>query len=151
MIQRIQSVYLLVVTVILAFSMFLTTGFFSVDSGVTQQVLMSLGVTLTDGTVYSTWGLFVLLLLSSIISFVTIFLFKNRPLQIRLSIFNTIIMIGYYGVLAFFVWKLQSSLAASFSMNWAICLPLIALILNVLALRAIGKDEVLVRAADRIR
>lgn len=151
MLQRIQSVYLFIVTVLLVTCMFLSLGYFSTDGGVHQMVFKTLGVTIPDQPFQSTWGIFVLLLLSSIISFVTIFLYKNRPLQIRLSVFNTIILIGYYCVLGFFIWKLRTALSADFFVSWAICLPAVALILNILAIRAIGKDEVMVRASDRIR
>ena len=33
----------------------------------------------------------------------------------------------------------------------AMCLPLGSIILNILAIRAIGRDEVMVKAADRLR
>ena len=39
----------------------------------------------------------------------------------------------------------------TFSPSWTVCLPLVAIILNWLAIRAIGKDEVLVKAHDRLR
>ena len=34
---------------------------------------------------------------------------------------------------------------------WALCFPLIAIILNYLAMRAIGRDEAMIHAADRLR
>ncbi len=151
MLQRIQSVYLLLVTAIVAFAMFLSLGYFSEDLGVTQMLFSSLGVNISATDFYATWGLFALLLISSVISLVTIFLYRKRPLQIRLSIFNSIVLIGYYGALVFFIYRLKKGLGAEFYMNWAICLPAVAFIFLILAIRAIGKDEVLVRAADRIR
>jgi hypothetical protein len=39
----------------------------------------------------------------------------------------------------------------SVSLSWPVCLPFVALILNWLAIRAIGKDEMLVKAYDRLR
>ena len=41
--------------------------------------------------------------------------------------------------------------AIVFRFHWALCLPLVALILNYLAVRAIGKDEAMVQAVDRLR
>ena len=38
-----------------------------------------------------------------------------------------------------------------FRIGWALCLPLVSIVLNVLAIRAIGRDEVMVKAADRLR
>ena len=39
----------------------------------------------------------------------------------------------------------------SFQFHWALCFPLIAIILNYLAMRAIGRDEAMIHAADRLR
>ena len=150
MIQRIQSVYLFLVTIILGCSAFMPLGYFSADGGVTKSIFKPLAVVLEEGS-YSTWSLFGLLLISALLAFITIFLYKNRPLQIRISVFNVILMLGYFGALLFFIFKLKSTFEADFFMKWTICLPIIALILNYLAIRGIGKDEVLVRAADRIR
>lgn len=151
MLQRIQSVYLFIASIILVCCMFISIGYFSSDMGVTQLPFEMLGVQSGDSTVYATWGLFVLILIGVILSLVTIFLFKNRPLQIRISIFNLIILVGYYATLIFFIFKIKTDMSASFYMKWTICLPAVALILLFLAIRSIGKDEVLVRASDRIR
>lgn len=150
MIQRIQSVYLLLVTILLACSAFFTLGYFSTDSGLTKAIFNPMGVTV-EQDLLPTWALFTLLIIGAVIALVTIFLFKNRPLQLRLCIFNTILMLGYYGALIFFIFKMKSTLASEFFVDWKICLPLVALILNYLAIRGIGKDEVLVRSYDRIR
>lgn len=150
MIQRIQSVYLLIITLLLAFSSFLTVGYFSADNGLTKAIFKPLAIT-SGENVFSTWALLILLVVGSLLAFLTIFLFKNRPLQIRLSIFNALLMVGYYGALVFFIFKTKSALSADFYADWKICLPLIAFILNYLAIRAIGKDEVLVKSYDRIR
>lgn len=149
MIQRIQSVYLLLVVIALIASLCLPLGTF-VDSELVMYKFTPLGVTLPT-TFYSTWGLFVLLLLSAIISFATIFLFKNRVLQMRMCIFNIIIVIGYYVAFSVFLISIKGDLEASFRIYWALCLPLITVILTYLAFRAIGHDEVLVKAADRLR
>ena len=39
----------------------------------------------------------------------------------------------------------------TFSASWTVCLPLVSLILNWLAIRGIGADEALVKAYDRLR
>lgn len=150
MIQRIQSVYLLIVTILLACASFLSLGYFSSDNGVTKLPFTPFGV-VTPVETYSTWALFSLLIISAILALVTIFLFKNRPLQLRLSIFNALLILGYIGALVFFIFKLRGTFDADFFLDWKICLPVIAFILNYLAIRGIGKDEVLVRSYDRIR
>lgn len=151
MIQRIQSVYLLVVTVLLIIAACSPVGQFVAADDVTTHVFKPLGVTMADGIFQSTWGLFGILLLSAIIDFCTIFLFKNRMLQVRMTVFSTILLVGYYIAFLVFVYILKDDLAASFRIGWTLCLPLISIILNYLAFRAILRDEVMVRAADRLR
>ena len=55
-----------------------------------------------------------------------------------------------YATLVTFIFMLKEE-SMTFSPSWTVCLPLVAIILNWLAIRAIGKDEVLVKAYDRLR
>ena len=152
MIQRIQSVYLLVVTVLLVVAMCLPAGHVIAADGVNTLAFKPLGVTLADGGFQSTWGLFGLLLLSAIVAFGTIFLFRNRMLQVRMTIFNSVLLIGYYVVFGVFWYVLKGRLdVTGFQVGWALCLPAVCIILNYLAFRAIYRDEVMVKAADRLR
>ena len=152
MIQRIQSVYLLVVTILLIMAMTMPVGQFIAADGVTAYTFKPLGVTLGEGNSISTWGMFGILLLNAIIAFATIFLFRNRMLQVRMTIFNIVLLLGYYLVFGTFLYFVKEDLAnTTFQLGWALCLPAICIILNYLAFRAIFSDEVMVRAADRLR
>ena len=55
MIQRIQSVYLLLVTVLLVVAICMPVGQFIGADGVTAHVFKPLGVALADGGFQSTW------------------------------------------------------------------------------------------------
>lgn len=149
MIQRIQTVYLLLVTGLLIASMCMPVGYF-IGADALPQVFKPLGVEF-GGVFNSTWGMFGILLLSSIIALATIFLFKNRMLQIRMSIFNSILLVGYYLTFIAFLMVLKGDLNATYQLAWSLCLPLVAIIVNVMAIRAIGRDEVMVKAVDRLR
>ncbi len=152
MIQRIQSVYLLLVTILLVVAICLPIGQYIGTDGVTTHIFKPLGVMLADGTFQSTWGLFGILLLSAIIAFCTIFLFRNRMLQVRMTIFSSLLLIGYYIAFFVFMFMLKSDLdAMNFQLGWALCLPVVCIILNYLAFRAIYRDELMVKAADRLR
>ena len=74
MIQRIQSVYLLIVTGLLIAAMCLPVGQFIASDGVTAFVFKPLGVTLASDAFQSTWGLFGILFLSTVVAFCTIIL-----------------------------------------------------------------------------
>lgn len=88
-------------------------------------------------------------MVEAVVSLITIFQFKRRILQMRLTSFATILMIGYYVVLVTFVLMLKGD--RSFVPQWTVCLPFIAIVLNWLAVRAIGKDEAMVRSYERLR
>ena len=151
MIQRIQSVYLLLVTALLASNIFLPIGSFLDKNGLLYP-FTPLHVALPSaGLSYTPWGQLTLLILGALVSFATIFLFKNRKLQIRMCIFSMLILAGYYIVFLMFMLMIKNSISATFQFSFGLCLPLIAMILNFLAIRAIRKDEDKVKAADRIR
>ena len=149
MIQRIQSVYLLVVTILMVICMCSPIGSIITNANEISE-LGNLCITFPDGTKdYTPWALFVILLVVAALSFVTIFLFKKRMLQIRLTIFSSVVLIGYYIALVAYLFMLAED--TTFSASWTICLPFAALILNWLAIRGIGADEALVKAYDRLR
>ena len=152
MIQRIQSVYLLLVAILLVVALCLPVGQFIGPDGIAAHVFKPLGVTLADGNFQSTWGLFGILLLSAIIALCTIFLFRNRMLQVRMTVFGSLLLIGYYIAFFAFMFILKNDLnAMAFQLGWALCLPAVCIILNYLAFRAIYRDVLMVTAADRLR
>ena len=149
MIQRIQSVYLLVVSILMIVCMCSPVGSIIASTNEISE-FGNLCITMPDGTKdYAPWALFVILLVVAILSFGTIFLFKKRMLQIRLTIFSSVLLIGYYMALVAFIFMLAED--TSFTPSWTICLPFIGVILNWLAIRGIGADEALVKAYDRLR
>ena len=149
MIQRIQSVYLLVVTILMIICMCNPVGSIIASTNEISE-FGNLCIILPDGTKdYAPWALFAILMVVAILSFVTIFLFKKRMLQIRLTIFSSIMLIGYY--LALVALALMLAEGTSFTPSWTICLPFVAIVLNWLAIRGIGADEALVKAYDRLR
>lgn len=150
MLQRIQSVFLLLAsaTMLIASVTPLATFLYNAD----QAVFEAMGIYLGGEINSSTWGLFVIGAASSVLALLTIFLYKNRMLQIRISIFNIILMIGFYLYFGFIVYKLYSVESLQFQkIGIGIIMPVIAIILTLLAIRKIGADEVLVRSLNRLR
>ena len=86
---------------------------------------------------------------------VTIFLFRRRLLQIRLCVVEMVLLLGSLvmeGVYYFLSWRVFSDLSFhTQGFKPAIVLPLVCLLFAYLAARAVFRDELLVRAADRIR
>jgi len=149
MIQRIQSVLLLLATAALGGQFF--APYLQATEGDPARTI----ATLSDGALTPTDnpGLLGLTGLGAVISLAAIFLFKNRPLQTRLALTATGVCIMLAALLAFTIKMTLDQVpeggAAAFAFGPA--LPVLAIILNWLAVRAIRKDESLVRSMDRLR
>lgn len=153
MLQRIQTVYLLIIVALTIATLFLPLAV--LQQGDALFSFDATGLSTMTGEaelIYPAWGLFALTAIISIIALVTIFLYKNRILQIRLSIFNALLMVGFYGFFAFLIWTVKGQMeGAAMSVKIALSFPVISLILDYLAIRNIGADEALVRSLDRLR
>lgn len=150
MLQRIQTVYLLIIMALTIAILFLPLAV--LQSGDQLFTFDATGISTMAAQpelIYPTWGLFALTIVISLLALLTIFLFKKRILQIRICVFNAILMLGFYGL---FAWDLGNQKEIfSLSLKIAFSFPLISLILDYLAIRNIGADEALVRSLDRLR
>lgn len=157
MIQRIQTLYLLSATVLAVVCMASCMGYYISEDGEMVGRLFNLGNwSYEEGhPVYigSALALFIILLIGSTLSFLNIFMFKHRVLQIRICTFCIILFLGWYAVYGFFAWYFLDSFqdVVSFRVSAKASLPCICLILLYLAIRGIIKDEKLVRSLDRLR
>jgi hypothetical protein len=150
MFQRIQTLFLVLAAaaMLIASSTQLATFYYNSDEVVFEAMGIYMNGTLND----STWGLFAISLSSSILALITIFLYKKRMLQIRLSIFNIILMIGFYLFFGFIFYKVFSVEELVFNkIGIGLIMPLIAIIFTILAIRKIGADEALVQSLNRLR
>lgn len=100
---------------------------------------------------YPMWPLFLLILVASSLSVFTIFKYKRRPVQARLSILAAVLFLLWYpAVVLVNKFMMPSGLQFDMVNVWG-ALPLVSVILCLLARKGIMDDERLVRAADRIR
>lgn len=151
MIQRIQTVYLLVAAILAVCCLLMPVGHFH-QEGIQVADFYNLWLKNADGVRdFSVWALFVLLLLGAIFPLVAVFLFKRRMLQVRLAMFSGLLLIGYYIVLGVFVYLFKSRYDADFTIHWSVAFPAVSLILEYLAFRSIMADEMIVRSLDRLR
>ena len=149
MIQRVQTLYLLAVVALGIALIWLPVVQLVTPEGTDLQMyeLSALGGAPLQGL----WGLLVTTILIPLLALVDIFLYKKRILQARLNIFLAMLCLGYYGVLAIYIWQAKLALGVEWHiLPWA-SFPLVCFVLTLMATRAILKDEALVRAADRIR
>ena len=154
MIQRIQTVYLIIAIILLTLLI----------SNPVAEIIISEKLhlvfkfnriespTVPEFNAVSAWPVAVLLFAILLIGLSTIFLYQFRILQMRLCIFNILLMFGLAGMI-YFLTKitLKQCNGEESIFLWPIVIPFISIILTFLAFKGIQKDENLVRSYDRIR
>ena len=140
MIQRQQTLWLLLATTaaVLSFMFPFATGEELVAKTAMKQT--------TEIIAGSNFFTLILTIASICISAVTIFMFKDRKLQLKLCILGLLIAAGTLVLYFLEMKKLISSTPAL----WAI-LPVIVMVSYFMALRNIRKDEKLVKSLDKLR
>jgi len=153
MIQRIQSIYLAIVTLLTA-----TLFYLKLVTLATQDTIYSMyyngifvGETNTGEMVTDMLAFTILLISSVAVGIVTIFLNKRRLLQIRVAALNIGLQIGLTGLIYFFTRTAGKDVEVLYSFHYPVVFPLISVVLLIMAIKAIGKDEALIRSLDRIR
>ena len=155
MIQRIQTVYLLLATVLMSLTLFLPLA--TIWQGGNEIIIKAW---FADGTVgfKAPLPLYLGIILSvaTALPFVTIFLYKKRMTQIRLCVSEIVLLLGSAAFIALYCYRMCDVLAElmqelNFTLGFAALMPVVAIIPMVLAIRGIAKDEALVRSLDRIR
>lgn len=156
MIQRIQSLYLLLAGALM-FTMFkMPLATFINEAGVWKFYADSIIETANDTGVTSTidtWPVAIIIALAGVLSFIAIFGYKNRRRQIKICMLSGMFMLLFYPIAFIYWWFAKGILATEAfpSLGAVLIFPLVAIILVVMAVRSIKADERLVRSADRIR
>lgn len=153
MIQRIQSVFLALIPVVLGAMFFFPLATIKGVDG-TFTLWMS-GFCVEEGAAapsVQTWFIPVLGILAALLSVVVIFLYKNRILQLRLNRIVSITIILFVATIFFTVDRtVKQTDLVGYAYNLGAYLSLVPPFLVYLANGRIRKDEMKVRAADRIR
>lgn len=143
MIQRIQTLYLMVAAVAAGGLIFV----FSLWNE-NEQTTYAFNLFSSENTLLKMIPIF--FIGSSVLSLITIFLFNKRQLQFVLNRLNILINLILLGVLIYYLLMLSGETKIS-EKGIGVFVPFIVVLLLVLANRAIYKDENLVKSVDRLR
>jgi hypothetical protein len=154
MIQRIQTVYLLIAALLVGLLFFVpfaeivngkgeiyrfdASGFFLMGTQSHEFIIGGLPV-------------IALCVISTLFIVVTIFQYNNRAHQVTFSKLNIFMLLVLCGIIYYNVWRCLNLITGNHSLKIYLAFPLIALILIYLAIKAIRKDQELLKSIDRIR
>lgn len=144
MIQRIQSIYLLIATV-LSGGLIFPLNLWITEQGIEFYALDSLS---SDNLVLA--SVFVLFMASSLLTLISIFQFKKRQLQFVLGRLTILINFILVGILVYFAQNLSGEIQVS-EKGIGLLIPIFTIVFVALANKAIKKDEELVKSVDRLR
>ncbi len=149
MLQRIQTLFLFVALACEVVVLVAPLAYLQINENVLYEIY-SRGYFINNQFQYS-YVLFIVCIISLILSLIIIFLYKNRILQMRLTIYNFILLLVIQGIFIYVIYHTASRLSADIYLRYASLLPVISALFHILAFRYIKRDEELVKAADRIR
>lgn len=152
MIQRIQTVWLLLAGLVILFLWFVP--FATSVAGATEYQALLGGIYQTvNGETLKTESFTPLVISAAAVAFMcllSIFQFRNRKTQKRMVILSTVLLLGFSFFCTINAEKIPGGLDTT-TMRLGLFLPLVAIICCMLALRGINNDEKLIRSADRLR
>lgn len=151
MIQRKQTLYLLLSLIVTVVCLCMPVAMLEPQAMGLSTLIYNLGTVVPDrGINFSNWPLFALLVVTIPLEACAVFLYRKRLLQAKLCLWSIVFCQAWY---VYYAFALLNGFGHeyTFHLQFAACLPLVAIIALVLARRGIIHDEKLVRSADRIR
>ena len=154
MIQRIQSIYLILAFVCMCFALSTPLAEFTnqtVNCKMTAVRYEIFGTTALNPPATLPWGVLALTFVIIGLTAYIFFQFKSRMKQILLCNVSIAVHLFYFITYATYSIAFASHHQMSYSPGFYILLPVASLIFTMLARRGVKADEAKVRAADRIR
>jgi hypothetical protein len=147
MIQRIQTVFLFLSAVFAGVLFFVPIASFNLGNEIVNLSIFGAGNSV------KALPLLILTILMLLIPFVTIFMFKKRELQLKLSSLNVFLNAVFCGLIFLFYDNSvqENLLVETITYAFGTYIPLINMVLSVLAMRWIKKDIELIKSVDRLR
>lgn len=152
--QRIQTLYLLAATALMVVFTLSPFASFSGDGNI--YTMSAMGLESFDGELmYRLPHLIIVAILAALLPFANIFLFKKRMLQVRLCVVQIVLALGVLAIVGVYYYlgnrTFGGAAGGDSSLRIVCALPIVSMVFDFLALKAIFKDEMLIKSLDRIR
>ena len=141
MIQRIQTIYLLVVAIIMTIPLYVPIAQLLIPNDASYNFFTYGVVLIGENSVLQAhyWALLIMNM------------FKKRFLQLRLCIVEIILLIGAIILMWYHINQFADKMNAEILYKFSLILPVICIIFTYMAIRGILKDIKLLKSFDRIR
>jgi len=157
MIQRIQTIFLILVVILSVISSFLPILEFSgYDSSALMNAYKTVSLDDSSVVVAKNMGVGVMQGFILLIAIATIFLYKRRSLQMKLGKLNILLIALQIAAIVMYSDTVKEAIGPNANdvivgFKFGAVIPVVNLILTYLAVHFIKKDDKLVRSADRLR
>ena len=152
MIQRIQSLFLLAAVILQILFISFPLSHFALEDFNVDFFAVGFKQAISGEVLLTTTPLYILCFGILFLTTVAIFLYKKRILQIRFCIYNMLLNAGLISMLILNISDfMKNNSVEAHSYSPILAMPIVSIILLYLAFRGIRKDEVLVKAYDRLR
>ena len=153
MIQRIQTIYLLVVAIIMTIPLYVPIAQLLIPNDASYNFFTYGVVLIGENSVLQAhyWALLIMNIFTIGVTLVNVFLFKKRFLQLRLCIVEIILLIGAIILMWYHINQFADKMNAEILYKFSLILPVICIIFTYMAIRGILKDIKLLKSFDRIR
>jgi hypothetical protein len=156
MIQRVQSIYLFLVVVLMSFMLIWPFAEIALKDGqvvVFYSYAVKKYITKENTEILiRSIPVLIMVLLIGLLSFMNIFQFNRRIIQMRVCVLNSLLMIGLLLLMLYYYLVIKRALPVeTHALKLPFIIPVVSIILTLLAYRGIHQDEMLVRSYDRLR
>jgi hypothetical protein len=155
MIQRVQSLYLSLITLLSV--LFLKGGFltFAEKAGPVIKITFNGIIRETSSHIQYSLGnilpMAIFIIFIPVLSVITIFLYKKRTIQLVLARILILFIIVFIFISGLYEYNISAKYNAEIIPGFKMVIPVLQLVLSILASRAIKKDGDLVKSYDRLR
>lgn len=157
MLQRIQTVFLALVVILgIVFSFLPILGFSGYEADYIMNAYKTVSVDDATNIIAKNMGVGAMQGLVLLVALATMFLFKNRSLQMKLGKLNILLIALQIAAIVMYSDMVKTAIGPNandvlVSFKFGSVIPVVSLILTYLAIRFIKKDDNLIRSADRLR
>jgi hypothetical protein len=154
MIQRMQTIYFLIAALLIGSLLFVP--FVEIVSVMGEAYRFDSGGFYSEGVqnpkmLFGSFPIILLCIISIILIMTTIFQYRYRTRQIIFSKWIILILLALLAIICFDIWRCINLVPGSHELKIYILFPIIAVVLIYMAIKAIIKDEKLLKSANRIR